>query len=48
MQENWNRQQEAGSSSAQGPGGVSKKGPVMTGRRVPFNNMGGLGGYYTE
>lgn len=34
MQENWNREQEAGSSLAQGPGGVSKKGPVMTGRRV--------------
>ena len=32
MRENWDRQREAGSSSAQGLGGVSKKGPVMTGR----------------
>ena len=32
MRENWNRQREAGSSSAQGLGGVSKMGPVMTGR----------------
>ena len=44
MQESCNRQQESGSSSAQGLGGVSKNGPVMTGRAKESSPVWGPAG----